>query len=122
MHNILHAEHHLETEAKVIYASEIGHNDVPWGINAQELINNLLNFAGHNPVDFGHVLRTLRGMTSIPGSLIGEQIGEPLLGTLVPGAPADMIAVKGNAIEKFKLLENPELVVSGGKVVKNEYK
>ena len=128
MHSILHAEHHLieagvlTEEVAVIYASEVGHNDVPWGINAQELINNLLNFAGHNPVDFGHVLRTLRGLTSIPGSLIGEQIGEPLLGTLEPGAPADMIAVKGNAIQTFKLLENPELVIAGGKVVKNEYK
>jgi len=68
------------------------------------------------------VLRTLRGMTSIPGHLIGVQIDEPLLGTLMPGAPADMIAVKGNAIERFKLLENPELVIAGGKVVKNEYK
>jgi len=128
MHNILHAEQHLieagvlTEKAVVLYASEIGHDDVPWGINAQELVNNLMSFAGHNPVDFSHVLRTLRGMTSIPGHLIGVQIDEPLLGTLMPGAPADMIAVKGNAIERFKLLENPELVIAGGKVVKNEYK
>lgn len=122
IHGILHAEQHLEMPATIIYASEIGHDDVPYGVNGQELVNNLLNFAGHNPVDFSHVLRVMKGATSIPGALIGEQIGEPLLGTLEPGAPADIIAVKGNAFERFKLIEYPRLVVSGGEEVLNDFK
>lgn len=122
IHGLLHAEQHLGVPATIIYASEIGHNDVPYGVNGQELINNLLNFAGHNPVNFGHVLRVIKGATSIPGALIGEQIGEPLLGTLESGAPADIIAVKGNAFERFKLIEYPSLVVSGGEEMLNNFK
>ncbi len=126
-HRILHAQTHIEAHhgpiaEPIIYASEIGHNDVPWGVNGQELINNLLNFAGHNPVDFGHVMRVMKGATSVPGALIGEQIGEPLLGTLQTGAPADIIAVKGNAFERFKLIEYPGLVVSGGDEIVNHFK
>jgi len=128
IHGILHAEQHLleaghiEKPATIIYASEIGHDDVPYGVNGQELVNNLLNFAGHNPVDFSHVMRVIKGATSVPGALIGEQIGEPLLGTLEAGAPADIIAVKGNAFERFKLIEYPSLVVSGGEEVLNNFK
>ena len=123
MHKILHAEAHLfdPVEATFLYASEIGHDDVPWGFNGQEAINLLLNFAGHTPVDFGHVLRVIKSATSIPGGLIGRQIGEPLLGTLEPGAPADLIAVKGNALERFKLFEYPDLVVSGGENIVNNF-
>ena len=34
---------------------------------------------------------------------------------------ADIVAVKGNPIERFKLLEYPDLVMSGGQVVVNKY-
>jgi imidazolonepropionase-like amidohydrolase len=40
---------------------------------------------------------------------------------LSPGAPADIIAVRGNAFENFKLLEYPDLVVSGGRFVVNHF-
>lgn len=126
-HRIMHAQSHIEAHhgpipEPIIYASEIGHNDVPWGVNGQEMINNLLNFAGHNPVEFSHVMRVMKGATSVPGALIGAQIGEPLLGTLQAGAPADIIAVKGNAFERFKLIEYPGLVVSGGDEIVNQFK
>lgn len=45
-----------------------------------------------------------------------------LLGTLLPNAPADMIAVRGNAFERFKLLEYPDLVLSGGRSIVNHFK
>ena len=51
----------------------------------------------------------------------GEQLGVPLLGTLQAGAPADMIAVKGDATVNLKNLEYPALVVSGGKEVLNRF-
>jgi imidazolonepropionase-like amidohydrolase len=45
----------------------------------------------------------------------------PLLGKLTPGAPADVIAVRGNAFERFKRLEYPDLVISGGRVIVNHF-
>jgi hypothetical protein len=30
--------------------------------------------------------------------------------------------VKGNTFERFKLLENPDLVISGGRVIVNRFK
>ena len=47
-------------------------------------------------------------------SKAGERLGIPLLGTLQTGAPADLIAVKGNPFERFKILEYPDLVIAGG--------
>jgi imidazolonepropionase-like amidohydrolase len=47
----------------------------------------------------------------------GEHLGLSPLGQLVEGAPADLIAVRGNAVKRFKLLEYPDLVVAGGAIV-----
>lgn len=74
--------------------------------------------SGHDGVDFEEVLDVFRSATS----KAGENIGIPGLGTLSPGAPADVIAVRGNAFEKFKLLEYPDLVISGGRMVVNNFK
>ena len=52
----------------------------------------------------------------------GKNLGKPLLGTLLQGEPADIIAVRGNPFERFKLLEYPDLVISGGYVIVNEFK
>jgi hypothetical protein len=35
----------------------------------------------------------------------------------VEGAPADLIGVCGNPLEQFKLLEYPDLVMSGGATI-----
>jgi len=43
------------------------------------------------------------------------------LGTLSFGAPADIIPVRGNPFKNFKLLEYPDLVVSGGRFVVNNF-
>jgi len=54
--------------------------------------------------------------------LAGVRLGiDPLLGTIAPGAPADIIAVKGNPFERFKLLEYPDLVISGGHLIVNKF-
>jgi imidazolonepropionase-like amidohydrolase len=45
----------------------------------------------------------------------GEHLGLAPLGRLVEGAPADLIGVQGNPLEQFKLLEYPDLVVSGAR-------
>jgi imidazolonepropionase-like amidohydrolase len=96
--------------AKFLYGAEIAHIDIPWGIDAQEL-RLMHHITGMSPVD------VLKSATSESG----KELGIPLLGKLTDGAPADMIAVKGNPIENFKLLEYPDLVISGGKIVVNNF-
>jgi hypothetical protein len=93
-----------------LYGAEIAHPDIPWGINAQELIA-MMHAANMQPID------VLRSATSKSG----EYLNSPLLGTLQPGAPADMIAVKGDPTQNLKILEYPDLVMSGGKIVVNNF-
>jgi imidazolonepropionase-like amidohydrolase len=103
--------------AKLIYGSEIGHDNVPWGINGEEL-HMMLHLTSGESIDFTDVIKVLKAATS--GA--GEHLGLAPLGTLTSGAPADLIAVRGNPIEKFKLLEYPDLVMSGGRVIVNNFK
>lgn len=96
--------------AEFLYGAEIAHPDIPWGIDAQELIY-MMQMAKMKPID---ILRsaTLKA---------GQHLNLPLLGTLQPGAPADIIAVKGNPAHVFKILEYPDLVISGGEIVVNNF-
>jgi len=96
--------------ATFLYGAEIAHVDIPWGIDAQEL-RLMHHITGMSGID------VLKSATSEAG----KEIGIPLLGKLTAGAPADIIAVKGNPIQNFKILEYPELVISGGKIVVNNF-
>lgn len=96
--------------AEFLYGAEIAHPDIPWGIDAQEL--QLLNHVARlSP------LQVLQTATAKAASYLGLAP----LGTLTKDAPADIIAVKGNPLEKFKLLEYPDLVMSGGQIVVNKF-
>jgi len=103
--------------AGILYGSEIGHDNVPWGINGEEM-HMMLHLASGASIDFTDVLNVFKAATS----KAGENLGMPLLGTLSPNAPADMIAVRGNPFERFKLLEYPDLVLSGGRTIVNHFK
>ncbi|MBX3616164.1 amidohydrolase family protein [Nitrosomonas sp.] len=102
--------------AKFIYGSEIGHDNVPWGINGEEL-HAMLHLTSGESIDFTDVVNVIKAATS----KAGEHLGLAPLGTLTPDAPADVIAVKGNPFEKFKILEYPDLVLSGGRTIVNNY-
>lgn len=102
--------------AKFIYGSEIGHDNVPWGINGEEL-HMILHLTSGESIDFTDVVNVIKSATS----KAGEHLGLAPLGTLVAGAPADVIAVKGNPFQKFKLLEYPQLVISGGRTIVNKF-
>ncbi|MBS0497108.1 MAG: amidohydrolase family protein [Proteobacteria bacterium] len=102
--------------AKFIYGSEIGHDNVPWGINGEEL-HMILHLTSGESIDFSDVVNVIKAATS----KAGEHLGLAPLGTLMPGAPADVIAVKGNPFQKFKLLEYPQLVISGGRTIVNKF-
>lgn len=118
VHKLAHIIAHTpETKSKFIYGSEIGHDNVPWGINGEEM-SLMLHLTSGQSIDFTDVLNVLKAATSEAG----KNLGKPLLGTLLHGAPADIIAVRGNPFLRFKLLEYPDLVISGGQIVVNEFK
>ncbi len=94
---------------KLLYGAEVAHPDIPWGIDAQELMH--MNTAG----------MTVEEVLSSATSRAGEYLQIPLLGTLAPGAPADIIAVKGSVELSLKTLEYPALVIAGGQVVLNNF-
>jgi imidazolonepropionase-like amidohydrolase len=117
MHVLAHIMTHAEqTNAKFIYGSEIGHDNVPWGINGEEMRWMLMLTSGEQ-IEFADVLNVFKAVTSDAG----KNLGIPHLGTLMPDALADMVAVRGNPFERFKLLEYPDLVVSGGHIVVNNF-
>ncbi len=95
---------------ELLYGAEIAHPDIPRGIDAQELMH--MKQMGNM-----EVIDVLRAATS----KAGQQLNLPLLGTLQPGAPADMIAVRGDPTKNLKALEYPDLVISGGKIVVNNF-
>lgn len=92
--------------AHFLYGAEIGHPDIPWGIDANELLM-MKHLTGRQ------MLEILQSATSRAGSYLGI----PLLGTVQAGAPADLIAVSGNPVDNLKALEYPLFVMSGGKTV-----
>lgn len=96
--------------AEFLYGAEIAHNDIPWGIDAQEL-QYLVDIADMS------VLEVLQTATAKAGA----HLAIPLLGTLLPGAPADLIAVAGDPTHNLKRLEYPAMVISGGKIVVNQF-
>ena len=105
------------SKSQFIYGSEIGHDNVPWGINGEEL-HMMLHLTSGNSIDFTDVVNVIKAATS----KAGERLGISGLGTLTPGAPADLIAVRGNPFEKFKLLEYPDLVMAAGRTIVNGFK
>ncbi len=118
VHKLSHImAHSTDSQAKFIYGSEIGHDNVPWGINGEEMAR-MLHLTSGEAIDFMDVLKVLQAATSEAG----KNLGKPLLGTLQRNAPADIIAVRGNAIQRFKLLEYPDLVISGGQTIVNHFK
>jgi len=118
VHKLSHLiAHNPDTRSKFIYGSEIGHDNVPWGINGEEM-SMMLHLTSGEAIEFTDVLNVFKAATSEAG----KNLGKPLLGTLSPGAPADVIAVRGNPFLRFKLLEYPDLVISGGHFIVNNFK
>ncbi len=89
---------------------EITHMEIPWGIDAQEL-HPRGHLTGMSPLD---LFRTATAKA-------GAYLAMAPLGTLSPGAPADIVALRGDPFKNFKLLEYPDLVISGGRLVGNNF-
>ena len=94
-----------EAGIQLLYGTDLAHPDVPWGINAHELM-----LMAHTAYQGRSPLEVLSAATA----RAGEHLGLAPLGQLTEGAPADLIGVRGNPLEDFKPLEYPDLVISGG--------
>ncbi len=99
-----------ELGGELLYGTEIAHPDIPWGIDAQELMY-LMHLGKMKLLD------ALGAATA----KAGRYLGIPMLGTIQPGAPADLIAIRGNPEQQLKRLEYPDLVISGGHIVVNHF-
>jgi len=89
----------------LLYGSDFASPGTPARIHLDEL--RLMREAGMTPQTI------IRAATS----LAGRQTGIANLGSLVPGAPADFVGVRGNPFEDLQSLEQPQLVVAAGVVL-----
>jgi len=99
------AEQLVAAGAKLFYGTDMGHPDIPHGIDAQEIHRQL------------HAGKTVDQAIASATSEAGRYIGLAPLGQLVPGAPADIIVIDSDPRVNFKELEYPRLAVADGKVV-----
>lgn len=104
------AHRFAEWGGTILYGAELAHNDIPWGFDSQEM-QLLMHLTGMNSVQ----------ALSVATAKAGEYLGLAPLGSLEANAPADMIAVKGDALDKLKKLEYPDLVIAAGKIIKNHF-
>jgi imidazolonepropionase-like amidohydrolase len=93
---------------RLLYGTDMAHPDVPWGVDAQELM--LMLHAGHGALTAEDVLAAATARA-------GAHLGLDPLGQLVAGAPADVIGVRGDPRENLKSLEYPDLVIAAGTIV-----
>jgi imidazolonepropionase-like amidohydrolase len=90
----------------LLYGSDLGNGGVPVGPDVREL--QLLVQAG----------LTRAQALAAATSRAGRELGLAPLGSLVPGAPADLWAVRGDALTDLASLGRPLLVVRAGRVVR----
>jgi imidazolonepropionase-like amidohydrolase len=95
----------VELGGRLLYGSDIGNRGIPLGIDVVEL--RLMRDAGLTP------LEVLAAATAEAGM----ELGLAPLGRLVAGAPADVIAVRGDARRFRDDFGSPVLVVSAGRIV-----
>ena len=103
--DLANAKAFLAHGGTLLYGTDMGHLEIPDGFDANEL--HYLMLAG----------LTLEQALAAATSLAGEQLGLAPLGTLAPGAPADIIAAAGDPAQDLKTLEYPILVITGGRQV-----
>ncbi len=103
----------LGAGARLFYATDMGHPDIPHGIDAQE-IHMEIQAELRNGMSFPDALT--QALASATGKA-GDYLGLAPLGRIVKGAPADLIVIGSDVRANFKELEYPRLVVKDGRVV-----
>jgi imidazolonepropionase-like amidohydrolase len=106
---LANAKEFIAAGGTVLYGTDMGHLEIPNGPDAEELQQMMI--AGLSVED------ALAAATSRAAAHLG--LGP--LGTLSAGAPADIIAARGDVAENLKNLEYPSLVIAGGFIVREEF-
>jgi imidazolonepropionase-like amidohydrolase len=99
--------------ARLFYATDMGHPDIPHGIDAQE-IHMGLQVGFHTGKDYIASLTQALASATSEG---GKYLGLAPLGQIGLQAPADLIVTGTDVRASFKELEFPRLVVKDGWVV-----
>lgn len=113
------ASHATEMGLKLFYATDLGHPDIPHGIDARE-IQHIVHAWMHAGRTWDQAMAlALASATGDAGKQLfrNRETTEAKLGQIVVGAPADVIVIGSDPRVNFKELEFPRLVVAGGKVV-----
>jgi imidazolonepropionase-like amidohydrolase len=95
----------VEAGGTLLYGSDLGNAGIPFGIDVKEL--DLMTRSG---------LSSEEALASAT-ALAGDAIGLSPLGSLSPGAPADLIAVDGDVRADLSVLSQPIFVMANGEVV-----
>jgi hypothetical protein len=102
---VMNARTFIEAGGELLYGSDFGNPGIPAAIDIDEL--RLMIEAG---------LSTREAIMAAT-SRAGEALGPEPLGRLVEGAPADLLAVKGDPFQDLERFEDILLLVGGGHAV-----
>jgi imidazolonepropionase-like amidohydrolase len=99
--------------AKLFYSTDMGHLDIPHGIDANE-VHLGLHVGFHTGKDYPTALAAALASATREG---GQYLGLAPLGQIAVGAPADLIVISTNVMANFKELEFPRYVLKDGAIV-----
>ena len=97
----------LHAGVKIVFGTDMG--GIPWSEPIAQEFSQMVRL-GMSPMD------AIKSATSRPAEML-EMEGK--IGTIAPGAYADMVAVNGDPLSDVKILENVQFVMKDGKVVKS---
>ena len=97
----------LHAGVKIVFGTDMG--GILWSEPIAQEFSQMVRL-GMSPMD------AIKSATSRPAEML-EMEGK--IGTIAPGAYADMVAVNGDPLSDVKILENVQFVMKDGKVVKS---
>jgi imidazolonepropionase-like amidohydrolase len=100
----------LHAGVKIVFGTDIG--GIPWSEPIAQEFPHMVNL-GMPPMD------AIKSATSRAAEMLDMQ-GQ--IGTIAPGAFADVIAVNGDPLADIVILQNVQFVMKDGKVFRNEIK
>jgi imidazolonepropionase-like amidohydrolase len=100
----------LRAGVKIVFGTDMG--GISWSEPIAQEFSRMVEL-GMSPMD------AIKSATSRPAEML-DTSGK--IGTIAPGAYADIMAVNGDPLHDVKILENVQFVMKGGKVFKSEGK
>jgi imidazolonepropionase-like amidohydrolase len=97
----------LHAGVKIVFGTDMG--GIPWSEPIAQEFSQMVRL-GMSPMD------VIKSATSRPAEML-DMPGK--IGTIAPGAYADIVAVNGDPLSDIKILENVQFVMKDGKVFKS---